>query len=401
MQGGCLCENAPGLRVDYSNIEIAAAPAPRPQVIVGATGDWTKRMMEVEGPAIESIYKLFRAEDKFHYNIFDYDHNYNKTTREFVYASFGKWLLKEKNPDSLKEQPYKKEPDSKLRVFPGDKLPPTALKEPEVIQSMVRIYSEQLDRIKPIDSKSLKKWKEQMLPAWEHAVHLQHVRGSSSESSGEKITLRRQPDNAEVTLWVRESDGSAARKGKDVVILRVGYDRNDTLGESLNGQGITVASIMIQRVAAADEFKNYFHTYNRTYAQDAVANYKVATEYLRDRFQKSKIVFLGRGKFGGRTALLAAPLADAVVADALQLDESEDAGLLEPGTFIPGIRRLGSLQGIAALAAPNPIFIHNIKNWDHDWLDSIYEKKRGRFRHQADTASDTEIVDWITNIANR
>ena len=32
MQGGCLCENAPGLRVDYSNMEIAAAVAPRPQV---------------------------------------------------------------------------------------------------------------------------------------------------------------------------------------------------------------------------------------------------------------------------------------------------------------------------------------------------------------------------------
>ena len=30
MQGGCLCENAPGLRIDYSNMEIAAVPAPRP-----------------------------------------------------------------------------------------------------------------------------------------------------------------------------------------------------------------------------------------------------------------------------------------------------------------------------------------------------------------------------------
>ena len=29
MQGGCLCENAPGLRVEYSNMEIAAAAAPR------------------------------------------------------------------------------------------------------------------------------------------------------------------------------------------------------------------------------------------------------------------------------------------------------------------------------------------------------------------------------------
>ena len=44
MQGGCLCENAPGLRLDYSNVEIDAVPAPRPQLIVGASGDWTKEI---------------------------------------------------------------------------------------------------------------------------------------------------------------------------------------------------------------------------------------------------------------------------------------------------------------------------------------------------------------------
>ncbi len=53
MQGGCLCENAPGLRVDFSNMEIAAAPAPRPQILVAASGDWTKMTMTVEGPALE------------------------------------------------------------------------------------------------------------------------------------------------------------------------------------------------------------------------------------------------------------------------------------------------------------------------------------------------------------
>jgi len=45
MQGGCQCENAPGLRIDYSNMEIAAVPAPRPQILVAATGDWTKMTM--------------------------------------------------------------------------------------------------------------------------------------------------------------------------------------------------------------------------------------------------------------------------------------------------------------------------------------------------------------------
>src|SRR5204863_9527218 len=58
MQGGCSCENMPGLRVEYSNMEIAAGAAPRPQILVAATGDWTKTTLTVEGPAIGRVYEL-------------------------------------------------------------------------------------------------------------------------------------------------------------------------------------------------------------------------------------------------------------------------------------------------------------------------------------------------------
>ena len=118
MQGGCACENAPGLRVEYSNMEIAAAAAPRPQILVAASGDWTKDTLTVEGPAIERIYQLLDAPDKLRYVRFDFGHNYNQTSREAVYDWFGKWLLKQPNPASLKEAPYQKEPDADLRVFP-------------------------------------------------------------------------------------------------------------------------------------------------------------------------------------------------------------------------------------------------------------------------------------------
>src|SRR5204863_6299432 len=58
MQGGCGCENMPGLRVEFSNMEIAAGAAPRPQILVAATGDWTKTTLTVEGPAIGRVYEL-------------------------------------------------------------------------------------------------------------------------------------------------------------------------------------------------------------------------------------------------------------------------------------------------------------------------------------------------------
>ena len=67
---------------------------------------------------------------------FDFGHNYNQTSREAVYDWFGKWLLKDPNSASLKEQPYQKEPDAELRVFPDGKLPEDAVSEARLIEAL-------------------------------------------------------------------------------------------------------------------------------------------------------------------------------------------------------------------------------------------------------------------------
>ena len=50
-QGGCVCENAAGLRLGTDNVEFAALCAPRPMMLVGATGDWTAKTMTRAFPA--------------------------------------------------------------------------------------------------------------------------------------------------------------------------------------------------------------------------------------------------------------------------------------------------------------------------------------------------------------
>ena len=107
MQGGCVCENMPGLRVEYSNVEIAAAACPRPQIMVAASGDWTKTMMTMEGPSVAHIYDLFHENDKLRYVRFDAPHNYNQNSREAVYRWFDRWLL-HKADKPVKETPIRK-----------------------------------------------------------------------------------------------------------------------------------------------------------------------------------------------------------------------------------------------------------------------------------------------------
>ena len=70
MQGGCLCENAPGLRVDASNVEVSALFAPKPQIIVGASGDWTATTLTMEGPSVASIYNLYGKPGNFSFRPF-------------------------------------------------------------------------------------------------------------------------------------------------------------------------------------------------------------------------------------------------------------------------------------------------------------------------------------------
>ena len=53
------CENAPNLRLETNNVEIASMMAPRPMIITAATGDWTRNMMKEELPAVRAIYSLY------------------------------------------------------------------------------------------------------------------------------------------------------------------------------------------------------------------------------------------------------------------------------------------------------------------------------------------------------
>jgi dienelactone hydrolase len=88
MQGGDLCENSPGLRLNTSNVEIAAMFAPKPMLLVSATGDWTHNVPKEEYPAIRRIYDLYGKGDQVEVVQIDAPHNFNELSREAVYRFF-------------------------------------------------------------------------------------------------------------------------------------------------------------------------------------------------------------------------------------------------------------------------------------------------------------------------
>ncbi len=87
-QGDDVCEMAPGLRVGTNNLELTSLIAPRPLLLVAATGDWTRETLQVELPAIRSVYRLYRQERRASAAMIDAGHNSNRESREAVYGFF-------------------------------------------------------------------------------------------------------------------------------------------------------------------------------------------------------------------------------------------------------------------------------------------------------------------------
>ncbi|MFN0103770.1 MAG: acetylxylan esterase [Bryobacteraceae bacterium] len=150
MQGGSPCENAPGLRVDTFNVELAALIAPRPLLMVSATGDWTKNTMQEEYPAIKSIYRLYDRDPYLEAVQIDAPHNYNKDSREAVYRFFGKHMLRTSDFESLKEKPFNVEKLNDMLALHNRQLSGGALSYDHLVEQWMNAARRQ--REAPVDA---------------------------------------------------------------------------------------------------------------------------------------------------------------------------------------------------------------------------------------------------------
>ena len=144
MQGGCLCENQPGLRLDTNNVEIAATIAPRPLLMVSATGDWTTNTMEREYPAVRALYSLAGAADRVHAVRFDAPHNYNRESREAVYAWMARWLQNAPADVRREERTFTPDPLPDLLVFHQRPVPPNAVTTAQLTTNWIDAARRQL-----------------------------------------------------------------------------------------------------------------------------------------------------------------------------------------------------------------------------------------------------------------
>jgi hypothetical protein len=313
MQGGCLCENLPGLRLDTTNVEIASTIAPRPLLMVSATGDWTANTLELEYPAVRQIYLLFDAPERVHAVRFDAPHNYNRDSREAMYAWMARWLQRAPADVRRPERGFTPDPLPALLVFHQRSLPPNAVTSAQLTENWIAASQRQLS------TASAQTRHRALL----HALGLTDAGGPLPDlkPSGARTVMLGGPD-AELERLL---------KGNGYAVRTIGFTPFD---------------------AAAASKVGHFETYNRTAASQRVADIVAEAR----AHPGSVLVAQGDAAMAGLFASAAAPVRLAVL-DVGAFDTGNDAEFVER-LYIPGIRRAGDVQ-TAADVAGDRVVIHN------------------------------------------
>jgi hypothetical protein len=150
-----------------------------------------------------------------------------------------------------------------------------------------------------------------------------------------------------------------------------------------------------------DEHSVFFTTYNRTQLQLQVRDLiNICTAAKTLDFKTYRVVLCGEGQ-GAFWSLLAAPAADAVIANCGQLDLSDDQNLLPTGLFCPGIRNIDTFTGAAILAAPHPLLLHNLsEKFPTENLRTSYQTLNTLEKFKTDTKAlpTKAIFAWLNSL---
>jgi dienelactone hydrolase len=326
MQGGSLCENAPNLRLDTSNVEVASMMAPKPMLMTAATGDWTKNMMKEEYPAVRAIYSLYGKPENVEALLLDAPHNYNQPNREAMYEFFGKHVLGENNAARFKERNIRVEKLQDMLALHNRTLPDNAISFAQLFDQWKRMAQAQTGSARERLTLAL-------AAEWPSNV--------VSHTDGDRVVLGRAGRGDRIPgIWLKGSNppalvvhpegADAARKSPEVAkLLQAGR-----------------AVLMIDAfqtgsaVAPRDKTVPMFLTFNKSDDANRVQDILTALAWLKG--PKTRLVGLGK-------AAVWCTFAAAVAKE--QVDLQADLGRFTGSDrdfvdsfFVPGIQRAGGLK---------------------------------------------------------
>jgi dienelactone hydrolase len=340
--GGDFCENAPGMRVHANNMEIAAMMAPKPMLLVAATGDWTRNTMTEEFPAIRKIYELYGKPENMDAVIFEAPHNFARPAREAVYKFFGKHVLNVTDTRKTAERNEKVEMLQSMLALANRKLPDDAITYPQIFAQWQKAAKRQYDET---SSRDVLRERLQLAFAaeWPSVVN--------SQPGGESIVLSRPGAGDRVPgMWI-DGHGMAA-----VVVHAEGAAaaRQDPSTAALLKAGRPVLLIDAfqtgSAVAPRDRSYRIFAGFNQTDDACRVQDILTALAYVHQKLS-GPIELVGVGKAGlwAEFAAAVAPIPVKLRVDLEWFHGSDDEFVKDFN--VPLIQRAGGIEAAERLTA--------------------------------------------------
>jgi dienelactone hydrolase len=357
MQGGDLCENAPGLRIGTSNVEIAAMFAPKPMLVVSASGDWTRNVPREEFPAIKRIYDLYGKGDRVDVVQIQAQHNFNRQSRESVYRFLAKIHPGLTDPRALSESDIPVPMLQELSVLSNRRLPADALDQSGVFHAWKEIAKAQNEQSR--DPKFLRTRLRQTL-------HVETPQDVVAVVQGRSIVLSRASAKDRVPgIWIEgrgkpaivvDSRGSAAalktevvrelqKSGRPLLLIDV-FQTGSAKAARIGDASVTSPKLPddVDEEATADAAAGYvkFLTFNVSVDAARVQDVATAIAYLAKRGTGVEIYAEGDAAIWATFAAAVVDLPVSLHVRAMPALES-DADYLSHFN-VPGILRAGGLK---------------------------------------------------------
>jgi cephalosporin-C deacetylase-like acetyl esterase len=372
MQGGCVCENGPYLRLGTSNIGISALIAPRALGMTGAD-DWTLHIEERGLPELKQVWSLYDRADAVEAKCFpQFGHNYNAHGRARMYAFMARHLQLE---SATTESSFEAIPPAQLSVY-ADSPRPEERDAPGVFTWWHEQLEGSLAALKLRDRESLEAWKSEVSETLGVLLHtslpetvdvLDRRRLSISSGRAEALTLSRvESDEAVRALWVEPSSWRGAVRviaSSTTFTEHLGVEAWEELlrdAHANNGDALLFVDVLGVDGSLGARFddsrsgyEGYTTGYNRSLIAERVHDLLTAIAHARGRVESGQVHLVGLSR-AGPWAILAAALSKDSLASLVANRSWEFADLRDARhpDFLPGALRLGDMTGISAACAP-------------------------------------------------
>ncbi len=417
MQGGCVCENAPLLRVGTSNIELAAVFAPKPMAMSSAN-DWTKDLLTFGLPELKTVYGLLDAAALVSARYMPFEHGDHLPSRELMYSWFSTHVAgREAAP--IVEQPFTPVPPSELSVYdaahptPADGLDAVALRRylTKTSDEQMRGLLDEPGRYREVVTGALATIvndpfapRIEVLEASTEPGDPVVQRALVARPSGERVPVTtltpRGWDRGPVVLWAHPAGGASlfASGVTPVAAVKRLLDRGARViapDVFLTGRARGPGDAdRLRPVNNEDRFPAYNYGYNRAVLAERVRDLLAALTFAAsDRPRDIRLLAVGNA---GVWALVARALAgDAVARASIDLNGFDFSGVRDPfdPMMLPGALKYGGVGGMLPLLAFGPTEIYRVP--PTATMSEAGRRRPGTVMIRRGSPEARRMADWV------